>query len=119
VARQNRWDWGNEVGSLAMAAERSKNLAQGEAQRNPGLAPQNRPPCKGAQEIPCLAQRIVWCSMVRRWASSSSPSIWHVFVLALLAGALSPATTAGLRAFVPHRVLLSQSHGPLPRLPWS
>ena len=47
MARQNIWDWGNEVGSLATAAERSKNLAQGEAQRNPGLAPQNRPPCKG------------------------------------------------------------------------
>ncbi|MGA2739099.1 MAG: MFS transporter [Bryobacteraceae bacterium] len=29
---------------------------------------------------------------------------WHVFVLALLAGALSPATTAGVRAFVPHLV---------------
>jgi MFS family permease len=30
--------------------------------------------------------------------------LWHVFVLALLAGALSPATTAGVRAFVPHLV---------------
>jgi predicted MFS family arabinose efflux permease len=30
--------------------------------------------------------------------------IWHVFVLAPLAGALSPATTAGVRAFVPHLV---------------
>ncbi len=30
--------------------------------------------------------------------------LWHVFVLALLAGVLSPATTAGVRAFVPHLV---------------
>src|SRR5262249_58816988 len=30
--------------------------------------------------------------------------LWHVFVLAVLAGALSPATTAGVRAFVPHLV---------------
>jgi MFS family permease len=30
--------------------------------------------------------------------------LWHVYVLALLAGALSPATTAGVRAFVPHLV---------------
>jgi len=30
--------------------------------------------------------------------------LWHVFVLTLLAGALSPATTAGVRAFVPHLV---------------
>ncbi|MBV9133869.1 MAG: MFS transporter, partial [Chloroflexi bacterium] len=30
--------------------------------------------------------------------------LWHVFVLALLAGALAPATTAGVRAFVPHLV---------------
>jgi MFS family permease len=30
--------------------------------------------------------------------------LWHVFVLASLAGALSPATTAGVRAFVPHLV---------------
>jgi MFS family permease len=30
--------------------------------------------------------------------------LWQVFVLALLAGALSPATTAGVRAFVPHVV---------------
>jgi len=30
--------------------------------------------------------------------------LWHVFVLALLAGALSPATTAGVRAFVPRMV---------------
>jgi MFS family permease len=30
--------------------------------------------------------------------------LWHVFVLALLAGALSPATTAGVRAFVPYLV---------------
>ncbi|HME91295.1 MAG TPA: MFS transporter [Myxococcaceae bacterium] len=30
--------------------------------------------------------------------------LWHVFVLALLAGALSPATTAGVRAFLPHLV---------------
>jgi predicted MFS family arabinose efflux permease len=30
--------------------------------------------------------------------------LWHVFVLVLLAGALSPATTAGVRAFVPHLV---------------
>ncbi|HEX8727829.1 MAG TPA: MFS transporter [Ktedonobacterales bacterium] len=28
--------------------------------------------------------------------------LWHVFVLALLAGALSPATTAGVRMFLPH-----------------
>jgi MFS family permease len=33
-----------------------------------------------------------------------SLQLWHVFVLALLAGALSPATTAGVRAFVPHLV---------------
>jgi MFS family permease len=30
--------------------------------------------------------------------------LWHVLVLALLTGALSPATTAGVRAFVPHLV---------------
>src|SRR5215471_7822133 len=30
--------------------------------------------------------------------------LWYVFVLALLAGALSPATEAGVRAFVPHLV---------------
>jgi hypothetical protein len=30
--------------------------------------------------------------------------LWHVLVLASLAGALSPATTAGVRAFVPHLV---------------
>ena len=30
--------------------------------------------------------------------------IWHVFVLALLAGALSPATTAGVRMFLPYLV---------------
>src|SRR6202167_1040741 len=33
-----------------------------------------------------------------------SLQLWHVFVLALLAGALSPATTAGVRAFLPHLV---------------
>jgi predicted MFS family arabinose efflux permease len=33
-----------------------------------------------------------------------SLQLWHVLVLALLAGALSPATTAGVRAFVPHLV---------------
>jgi MFS family permease len=33
-----------------------------------------------------------------------SLQLWHVFVLASLAGALSPATTAGVRAFVPHLV---------------
>jgi MFS family permease len=36
--------------------------------------------------------------------SLGSLQLWHVFVLALLAGALSPATTAGVRAFVPHLV---------------
>jgi len=30
-----------------------------------------------------------------------SLQLWHIYVLALLAGALSPATTAGVRAFVP------------------
>lgn len=30
--------------------------------------------------------------------------LWHVFVLALLAGALSPATTAGIRMFLPYLV---------------
>lgn len=30
--------------------------------------------------------------------------LWHVFVLALLAGALSPATTAGVRMFLPYLV---------------
>jgi predicted MFS family arabinose efflux permease len=30
--------------------------------------------------------------------------LWHIFVLASLAGALSPATTAGVRAFMPHLV---------------
>jgi predicted MFS family arabinose efflux permease len=30
--------------------------------------------------------------------------LWHVFVLALFTGALAPATTAGIRAFVPHLV---------------
>ena len=33
-----------------------------------------------------------------------SLQLWHVFVLALLAGGLSPATAAGVRAFVPHLV---------------
>lgn len=33
-----------------------------------------------------------------------SLQVWHIFVLALLAGVLSPATTAGVRAFVPHLV---------------
>src|SRR5262245_35019480 len=33
-----------------------------------------------------------------------SLQLWHVLVLALLAGALSPATTAGVRVFVPHLV---------------
>ena len=33
-----------------------------------------------------------------------SLQLWHVLMLALLAGALSPATTAGVRAFVPHLV---------------
>ena len=31
-----------------------------------------------------------------------SLQLWHVFVLASLTGAVSPATTAGVRAFVPH-----------------
>lgn len=30
--------------------------------------------------------------------------LWHICVLALLAGDLSPATTPGVRAFVPHLV---------------
>jgi len=33
-----------------------------------------------------------------------SLQLWHVFVLASLTGALSPATTAGVRVFVPHLV---------------
>src|SRR5215510_7799330 len=33
-----------------------------------------------------------------------SLQLWHVLVLTLLAGALSPATTAGVRSFVPHIV---------------
>src|SRR5262249_11593307 len=33
-----------------------------------------------------------------------SLQLWHVYALALLAGALSPATTAGVRAIVPHLV---------------
>ena len=33
-----------------------------------------------------------------------SLQLWHVFVLALLAGALSPATAAGVRTFMPHLV---------------
>jgi predicted MFS family arabinose efflux permease len=33
-----------------------------------------------------------------------SLQLWHVFALALLAGALSPATTAGVRVFVPQLV---------------
>jgi MFS family permease len=33
-----------------------------------------------------------------------SLQLWHIFALALLAGALSPATTAGARAFLPHLV---------------
>jgi predicted MFS family arabinose efflux permease len=33
-----------------------------------------------------------------------SLQLWHVFVLALLAGVFSPARTAGVRAFVPHLV---------------
>lgn len=33
-----------------------------------------------------------------------SLQLWHVFVLGSLSGALSPATTTGVRAFVPHLV---------------
>src|SRR5579862_2928469 len=33
-----------------------------------------------------------------------SLQLWHIFILALLAGVLSPATTAGVRTFVPHLV---------------
>jgi MFS family permease len=33
-----------------------------------------------------------------------SLQLWHVFALALFAGALSPATTAGVRAYLPHLV---------------
>jgi hypothetical protein len=33
-----------------------------------------------------------------------SLQLWHIFVLVLLAGALSPATAAGVRTFVPHLV---------------
>jgi predicted MFS family arabinose efflux permease len=33
-----------------------------------------------------------------------SLQLWHIFALALLAGALSPATTAGVRAFLPRLV---------------
>jgi predicted MFS family arabinose efflux permease len=33
-----------------------------------------------------------------------SLKLWQIYVLALLAGALSPATTAGVRAFIPHLV---------------
>jgi MFS family permease len=33
-----------------------------------------------------------------------SLQLWHVFMLTLAAGALSPATTAGVRTFVPHLV---------------
>jgi Major Facilitator Superfamily len=36
--------------------------------------------------------------------AKGSLQLWHIFVLALLAGALSPATAAGVRAFVPHLV---------------
>src|SRR5262249_29924619 len=42
-----------------------------------------------------------------------SLQLWHVLVLALLAGALSPATTAGVRAFLPHLVddaVLDRAH---------
>src|SRR5215813_12877759 len=36
--------------------------------------------------------------------AQGSLQLWHVFVLALLAGVLSPATTTGLRVLVPHLV---------------
>ena len=42
-----------------------------------------------------------------------SLQLWHVFVLALLAGALSPATPAGVRAFVPHLVDDAASIAPI------
>ena len=50
-----------------------------------------------------LARAVLIAAIPTLYALGSL-QLWHVCVLALLAGALSPATTAGVRAFVPHLV---------------
>ncbi len=50
-----------------------------------------------------LARAVLIAAIPTLYALGSL-QLWHVFVLALLAGALSPATAAGVRAFVPHLV---------------
>src|SRR5262245_19154267 len=50
-----------------------------------------------------LARAALIAAIPTRYALGSL-QLWHILVLALLAGALSPATTAGVRAFVPHLV---------------
>src|SRR5215831_8853016 len=50
-----------------------------------------------------LARAALIAAIPTRYAVGSL-QLWHVFVLALLAGVLSPATTAGVRAFLPHLV---------------
>jgi MFS family permease len=50
-----------------------------------------------------LARAVIIATIPTLYALGSL-QLWHVFVLALLAGALSPATAAGVRAFVPHLV---------------
>jgi MFS family permease len=48
--------------------------------------------------------RAVLIATIPTLYSLGSLQLWHVFVLALLAGTLAPATAAGVRAFVPHLV---------------
>src|SRR5258707_2204688 len=50
-----------------------------------------------------LARAVLIAAIPTLYALGSL-QLWHVFVLALLAGALSPATAAGVRAFGPHLV---------------
>src|ERR1700722_4931821 len=50
-----------------------------------------------------LARAVLIAAIPTLYALGSL-QLWHVFVLALLAGALSPATAAGVRAFVPRLV---------------
>ena len=50
-----------------------------------------------------LARAVLIAAIPTLYALGSL-QLWHIFVLALLAGALSPATAAGVRAFIPHLV---------------
>jgi MFS family permease len=50
-----------------------------------------------------LARAVLIATIPTLYALGSL-QLWHILALALLAGALSPATTAGARAFVPHLV---------------